>query len=116
MKSELNPEIPLLAAKQAMLCKVFSNVQRIVILWILSEKEMTVTEIAQIIGASLQSTSQHLRLMELKGIVEWRREHHNIYYHVVENELLRSCLVLANKPKNISLENSPVLEHFSKGD
>ena len=116
MKSELNPEIQLLAGKQAMLCKVFSNIQRILILWILSEGELTVTEIAQIIGASLQSTSQHLRLMELKGIVEWRREHHNIYYHIVDNELLKNCIVLANKPKNISLENSPVLEHSSKGD
>jgi DNA-binding transcriptional ArsR family regulator len=104
MKSVLSAEIQESAERQATLCKVFSNVQRILILWLLAEKEQTVTEIAQAIDASLQSTSQHLRLMELNGIVAWRREHHNIYYRIADNELLKNCLVLANRPKNQLME------------
>jgi predicted transcriptional regulator len=88
------------AEHQATLCKIFSNSQRILILWLLAEKERTVTEIAFAIGASLPSTSQHLRLMELSNIVESRREHHNIFYQIANNDLLNNCLVLANRPKN----------------
>jgi predicted transcriptional regulator len=93
MDPTLSEETQKLAEHQSALCRVFSNSQRVLILWFLEEKERTVTEIALAIGASLQSTSQHLRLMELSDIVESRREHHNIYYHVADNELLRTCLV-----------------------
>ena len=88
-----------MAGRQAMLCKVFSNAQRILILWLLAEKERTVSEIAEAIHASLPSTSQHLHLMELSNILVSRRERQNIYYHLAENELLQNCLVLANRPK-----------------
>jgi ArsR family transcriptional regulator, virulence genes transcriptional regulator len=93
MNPTLSEEARKLAEQQSALCQVFSNSQRILILWFLEEKERTVTEIAQAIGASMQSTSQHLRLMELSNIVESRREHHNIYYHISDNELLNRCLL-----------------------
>jgi DNA-binding transcriptional ArsR family regulator len=93
MNATFSEEIQKLAEQQSALCRVFSNPQRVMILWFLEEKERTVTEIALAIGASLQSASQHLRLMELSDIVVSRREHRNIYYHIAENELLKTCLV-----------------------
>jgi DNA-binding transcriptional ArsR family regulator len=99
MKPGFPVEIQELAERQAMLCKVFSNAQRILILWFLAEKEKTVSEIAEAIGASLPSTSQHLHLMELSNILESRRERQNIYYRIADNELLQNCLVLVNRPK-----------------
>ncbi len=93
MDAPLSEEIQKLAEQQSALCRVFSNSQRVLILWLLEERERTVTEIALAIGASLQSASQHLRLMELSDIVESRREHRNIYYHVADNDLLKTCLV-----------------------
>lgn len=100
MKQFVSPEIQDLAERQAMLCKVFSNAQRVLIFWLLAEKERTVSEIAEMINASLPSTSQHLHLMELNNILVSRRERQNIYYHIAENELLQKCLVLANRPKD----------------
>jgi ArsR family transcriptional regulator, virulence genes transcriptional regulator len=108
MKPDLSPEIQELAERQAALCRVFGNPQRVLILWLLAERERTVTEIALAIGASMQSTSQHLRIMEFRNIVESRREHHNIYYHIANNELLQDCLILANRPKDKLLEISPI--------
>jgi predicted transcriptional regulator len=102
MNPTLSEEIRKLAGHQSALCRVFSNSQRVLIFWLLDEKERTVTEIAQAIGTSLQSTSQHLRLMELSGIVESRREHHNIFYHIADNELLRTCLVASKLSRNAS--------------
>jgi ArsR family transcriptional regulator len=99
MRLRINPEIRELAQRQSALCKIFSNTQRVLILWFLSGGERTVSEIAWAIGASLPSTSQHLRLMELNEILESRREKHNIYYRVDENKLIRNCLVLTDLPK-----------------
>ena len=104
MKPGLPVEIQELAERQAMLCKVFSSAQRVLILWFLAEKEKTVSEIAEAIGASLPSASQHLHLMELSNILESRRERQNIYYRIADNELLQNCLVLANRPKEKLIE------------
>jgi DNA-binding transcriptional ArsR family regulator len=106
MKPYLPPEVLELAERQAALCRIFGNPQRVLIFWLLAERERTVTEIALAIGASLQSASQHLRIMGYRNLVESRREHHNIYYHIAENEVLGSCMVLANRPKDISMEIS----------
>ena len=104
MRPGLPVEIQELAERQAMLCKVFSSAQRVLILWLLVEKEKTVSEIAESIGASLPSASQHLHLMELSNILESRRERQNIYYRIADNELLQNCLVLANRPKEKLIE------------
>ena len=99
MEPSLSTEIQVLAQRQAALYKVFGCAQRVLILWFLAEKEHTVSEIAVAIGASLPSTSQHLHLMELNDVLESHREKQNIFYRLADNDLLRSCLVLANMPK-----------------
>ncbi len=100
MKLSPSVDIQALAERQALLCKVFSSAQRVLIIWFLVEKERTVSEIAEAIGASLPSASQHLHLMELNQILESRRERQNIYYRIADNELIQNCLVLANRPKD----------------
>lgn len=107
MKPGLSSEIQALAQRQATLCKVFSCAQRVLILWFLVERERTVSEIAGALGASLPSTSQHLHLMELNDVLESRREKQNIYFRLADNELLRSCLVLANLPEGKLAEVIP---------
>jgi DNA-binding transcriptional ArsR family regulator len=102
MEPSVPTEVQLLAQRQATLCKVFSSPQRVLILWFLAEKEHTVSEIAEVLGASLPCTSQHLHLMELNYILESRREKQNIFYRLADNDLLRSCLVLANMPKELA--------------
>lgn len=106
MEPVLSADVQLLAQRQATLCKVFSSPQRVLILWFLSERERTVSEIAVALGASLPCTSQHLRLMELNDILESRREKQNIYYRLAENDLLKNCLVLANMPKKANEGNA----------
>jgi ArsR family transcriptional regulator len=82
------------AKQQAEICKVFSNANRVLILWTLGNKEMAVGDIADAIASSLQNTSQHLRLMKDKGIVVSRRRGHEIYYHVAEHGLVKNCWIL----------------------
>ena len=90
----MNAEMNALAVEQATICSVFANPKRVMILWILAGQEKSVTEIALVIGASLQSTSQHLNLMKERRILESRREGQTIYYRIAENNLLQGCGLL----------------------
>jgi len=63
---------------------------RVQILWALINGEMSVGNIANTIDASLQNTSQHLRIMKDKCMVVSRRDGQIIYYRVAENDLLNN--------------------------
>lgn len=83
-----------MAVRQAALCGVFGNAKRVLILWALLDQELSVSEIALNIGASLQSTSQHLRLMEDRGILISHRERQKVYYRLADHELMQGCRLL----------------------
>jgi DNA-binding transcriptional ArsR family regulator len=87
------------AERQAAHCRVMGNPQRILIIWLLAERERTVTEIAEAIGASLQSTSHHLRILVFNHMVKNRREHQNIFYYLIDNEMVKNCPAVKNSPK-----------------
>jgi DNA-binding transcriptional ArsR family regulator len=83
-----------LAESQAGICGVFGNAKRVLILWTLGEREMSVGEIASAIDCSLQNTSQHLRLMKDKDILASRREGQTIYYRIKKNDWMEGCHLL----------------------
>jgi DNA-binding transcriptional ArsR family regulator len=83
-----------LATQQADFCSVFANARRIMILWTLTDAEMSVGEIATAVNTSLQNTSQHLRIMKEKGILCTRRDAQTIYYRLAENERAPICQLL----------------------
>lgn len=82
------------AEKQAEFCGVMGNAHRILIIWALKNGELTVSEIAGDIDTSLQNTSQHLRLMKDKGILESRRDGREIYYSLADTKFSRTCPVI----------------------
>jgi len=87
------------AVVQAEFCKVFGNVQRVLILWSLADSELSVGDIARSVNGSLQNTSQHLHLMKNKGILTSRREGQTIYYCIAKNELMKICPLLLQAPQ-----------------
>lgn len=89
--AKLRPQLEHPAQQQASFCRVFSNATRVLILWALKEREMSVGEIAQAVEASLQNVSQHLSLMKEHGVVDSRREGHTIYYRLEEQALADGC-------------------------
>jgi ArsR family transcriptional regulator len=76
---------------QADFCAMLGNPHRIQIIWVLGEQELTVSEIAKEIDTSMQNTSQHLRLMKNKGVLQSRRDGREIYYRVSDTEYTREC-------------------------
>jgi DNA-binding transcriptional ArsR family regulator len=85
-----------LVEEQAEIHQVFSNPSRLLILRALEYQEMSVGEIAEKIGATLQNTSQHLRLMKDKGVLLSRREGQTIFYQINESELGKTCKLMLN--------------------
>jgi ArsR family transcriptional regulator, virulence genes transcriptional regulator len=83
-----------LAKQQATICRVFGNPTRVLILWALMEKELSVGEVAATVDTSLQNTSQHLRLMQDRGILGSRREGNAVYYHILYSDLMSNCRLL----------------------
>jgi DNA-binding transcriptional ArsR family regulator len=84
-----------LASEQAEFCRVFAHPRRILILWTLAKREKSVGEIATAVEASLQNTSQHLRLMREMGILDSRRDGQMILYHVNKEGPPAKCQLVA---------------------
>jgi ArsR family transcriptional regulator len=82
------------AQKLAEIFSIFSNEKRILIFWILNGREMSVNDIAETIGASVQNTSQHLRLMKDRNTLETRRDGHTIYYRISDSVVGRYCQII----------------------
>lgn len=89
----MDPQIRELAQEQAAICKIFGNANRVLILWVLGKQEMSVSAVAEAIDSSLQNTSQHLRLMKDKGILDSRREGHTIYYRIDADQSMDGCQI-----------------------
>ena len=91
MVNQMDAELQREAERQAAICGIFGNSKRVLILWALSDQELSVSKISETVGTSMQNTSQHLRLMRERGILRSRREGQTIYYSVAEDKLFRFC-------------------------
>src|SRR3989338_4885640 len=72
----------------AEMCKMFSNPTRLEILNLLSNKEMSVTELIQKTKLSQANVSQHLSIMKSKGTVISDRKGKNIYYKLANPKII----------------------------
>jgi len=79
---------------QAEVCKTLTNPKRIEILNTLKDKEKTVTELVEALGASKANVSQHLAVMRHKGILTTRRDGVNIYYRVSNPKVIQACTLM----------------------
>lgn len=90
---------------QASFCRIFSNAYRIMILWALDGREMSVGNLAEIIRSTQQNTSQHLRLMKARGFVQSRKEGSKVLYSLTPKLISNDCGLLAINNK--SKDNNP---------
>lgn len=93
------------AEKLADILSVFSNAKRVLIFWTLDGTEKAVNEIASSIDASMQNTSQHLRLMKGKEILEARRDGQTVYYRIADSDVADYCRLLHQETYNNFFES-----------
>ena len=92
-----SPDVRHLAESQAEIYRIFSHSNRIQIFWLLMENEMSVNDIAEAIAASVQNTSQHLRLMKAASILDTRRNGQTIYYRIADTDIGNYCRRILEK-------------------
>lgn len=85
------------ARQQADFYRVFSNATRLCILCALADRELSVGEIAESVETSLQNVSQHLHLMQDKGILASRRESQTVYYRITDYEMVKRYVLPLQK-------------------
>lgn len=91
MGKDVSQEDLLLMQQQARraseLMKALCHETRLLILCLLTEKEMSVSEIEETIGLSQAAVSQQLARLRLERLVSARREGRQIYYTIVDSEV-----------------------------
>lgn len=74
-------------ADMAELFKVFGDSTRIKILYILSESELCVCDIAQLLGMTQPAISYQLRVLKQAKLVKNRRDGKTIYYSLADEHV-----------------------------
>ncbi|MGA5817642.1 ArsR/SmtB family transcription factor [Kitasatospora sp. NPDC094028] len=86
------------AAERAVaVLKAVADPSRYRLLWALSRRELPVSELAELLGAHVAATSQHLAKLKAAGLVVARREGTRIFYRATEvRGLLTEAALVAN--------------------
>jgi ArsR family transcriptional regulator len=75
----------------ASICQALANPKRLEIIDLLSDGEMSVTQMAEAMQISQANLSQHLAVMRQRGIVTTRRDGLNVYYKLGNPKILQAC-------------------------
>lgn len=83
------------AAEAAGLLKMLANENRLLILCRLALKgEMSVNDLADVVGLSQSALSQHLGKMREEGLVATRREATTVFYRMADENAARLLMLL----------------------
>ncbi|SIS21276.1 ArsR/SmtB family transcription factor [Williamsia sterculiae] len=72
--------------------RMLADPTRVRLLWALTDEEMSVNDLAERIGKSASSVSQHLAKLRMSRMVTTRREGTSIYYRL-ENAHIRRLVI-----------------------
>jgi DNA-binding transcriptional ArsR family regulator len=84
------------ATEVADLMKTLAHANRLLALCIMSEREVSVSELADLVGMRAQAMSQQLAILRNKGLVNTRREGQTIYY-ALASERIREFMAALNE-------------------
>lgn len=75
------------ARRASELMKALSHETRLMILCLLTEKEMSVSELEESVGLSQAAVSQQLTRLRHEGLVSARRDGRQIHYSIVDSDV-----------------------------
>ncbi|MBN1411120.1 MAG: winged helix-turn-helix transcriptional regulator [Spirochaetales bacterium] len=93
----------------AEICKTIANPVRLAILDILQDKEMNATEILKKVKVSKANLSQHMNLLQQKGVIISRREGLHIYYKIGDKRILKATGIMKEVLKSWIKRNQSIL-------
>ena len=69
------------------LFRIFGDTTRIKVLFALSGRDMSVSDLAEIVGVSQSAISHQLRTLKQARLVKFRREGKNVYYSLCDEHV-----------------------------
>ena len=78
----------------AQACKTIANPTRLKILALLARREMSVGDLADIIGVSMPNVSQHLTVLKAGHLVRARKEGPTVHYSLADKRTIQACTLI----------------------
>ena len=77
------------ADEVAALMKCFANPSRIMIFCHLTQEEKNVSSLIEATGLPQTSVSKHLKKLKEEGLIEFRRDHRELYYSICSEDVMK---------------------------
>jgi len=74
--------------------KVLANQKRLEIIQLLSNRELSVTQMIDMLGLPQSNLSQHLSLLRQAKIIQARRDGQTIYYHLTDSRISEASTIV----------------------
>jgi ArsR family transcriptional regulator len=94
--------------------KVIANQKRLEIIQLLGNRELSVSEMTEMLGLPQANLSQHLASLRQAGIVMARRDGVNIHYHLTDQRIAEACGLIKDflqEQHKFNPEVQELLEH-----
>jgi DNA-binding transcriptional ArsR family regulator len=95
---------------------ILGHARRVAIFCELHDGRKTVSELADLCGATLPNVSQHLRIMRDKAMVKTEKEGQSVYYSIVDERFVDACRTIRDAMvehmhvRAGAFENMPLLD------
>ena len=99
---------------QADICKIFANDKRLGIINLLKDREMSNSELMKKTGLSKVSMSQHINVLNSKGVILVRREGVQLYYRIANPKIIQACNLMREVLVEQLLEKEKVVSRLVK--
>jgi DNA-binding transcriptional ArsR family regulator len=70
------------------ICSALADPRRILILYVLSERSLNVSELAQYVSISQPAASRHLKILRERGLVRPMRQGTSVEYRLTDHRLI----------------------------
>jgi ArsR family transcriptional regulator len=104
-----------LFARHADICKTFSHPKRLEIINSLrDDKELSASQLLEIIDISKANLSQHMAMLVQKGVVKSRRKGINVYYQLSDERITKACDIMREVLISKLTSEAKALKQFTK--
>jgi ArsR family transcriptional regulator len=98
----------------AEICQTLANPKRLKIINVLREKEISATELLEILKVPKANLSQHMSVLRQKGIVLVRREGNMVYYRLARPKILKAFDLMREVLFEVIEDHQRLLQKYGK--
>ena len=98
----------------AEICSTLANPKRLKIINTLREKELSAGELLSLLNVPKANLSQHMAILQQKGVVVARRAGNTVYYRLARPKILKAFDLMRELLFEILAEQQTLLKEYGK--